>query len=148
MNFSILNPEIQAFISDNIGGEISKIALQKNPFPEIEWIEILNQIASKYKAKDKLPTFFATKNIIFPSKVSIEQTSSEKTAQYKSEMVSGENLIDLTGGFGVDAFYFAKKVKKVIHCEINEELSSIVKHNFKELKVENIECLWFHRTNH
>ena len=141
MNFSILNPEIQAFISDNIGGEISKIALQKNPFPEIEWIEILNQIASKYKAKDKLPTFFATKNIIFPSKVSIEQTSSEKTAQYKSEMVSGENLIDLTGGFGVDAFYFAKKVKKVIHCEINEELSSIVKHNFKELKVENIECL-------
>ena len=140
MNLEILNPEIQKFINDNIGVPISKLALQKNPFPIIEWISILNQIEAKTKAKAKLPNWFATKNIVFPSKISVEQTSSEKTASYKAGIVSGESLIDLTGGFGIDDYYFAKKLKKVAHCEINAELSNIVKHNFEQLKIENITC--------
>lgn len=140
MNLEILNPEIQEFINSNIGVSISKLALQKNPFPSVEWISILNQIAAKAKAKDKLPTWFSAQNIIYPSKISIEQTSSEITALHKSLIVSGKNLIDLTGGFGVDDYYFSKKIKNVAHCEINEELSSIVNHNFKQLHIENIKC--------
>ena len=140
MAFSILNTEIQRFINSRIGTDISKLALQKNPFPEFNWTDILNQIVSKTKAKDKLPTWFSTSEIIYPSKISVEQTSSEKTASYKSTLATGESLIDLTGGFGVDDYYFSKKIKKVIHCEINEELSEIVKHNFKKLKADNIEC--------
>ncbi|MEY3501870.1 MAG: hypothetical protein RL308_3543 [Bacteroidota bacterium] len=140
MDFSILNPEIQKFIDANIGAPVSNLALQKNPFPDTNWIEILNQIAAKTKAKDKLPTFFKTENIIYPSKISVEQTSSEKTAFYKSTLVNGENLIDLTGGFGVDDLYFSKVMKNVIHCEINEELSAIVKHNFETLKINTIQC--------
>ncbi len=140
MDLSILQPEIQAFIQQQIGNSISKLALQKNPFPETEWISILNQIEAKTKAKDKLPTWFKTNNIIYPSKISVEQTSSEKTALYKSSIVSGESLIDLTGGFGVDDYYFASKIKKVAHCEINPELSSIVKHNLNCLQVKNIDC--------
>ena len=140
MNLSILNSEIQEFINANIDQNISKLALQKNPFPEIEWISLLNQIEAKTKAKNKLPNWFNAKNIIYPSKISIEQTSSEKTAFYKTTIVSGENLIDLTGGFGIDDYYFAKKIKNVAHCEINPELSDIVKHNFKQLNVENITC--------
>ena len=141
MELSILNLEIQKFIDANIGVPVSNLALQKNPFPETNWIEILNQIAAKTKAKEKLPTFFETENIIYPNKISVEQTSSEKTALYKSTLVSGENLIDLTGGFGVDDLYFSKVMKNVIHCEINEELSSIVKHNFEALKINSIQCL-------
>lgn len=141
MDKSILNQEIQSFINKNINADISKLALQKNPFANNNWINILNQIAAKTKAKDKLPTYFTAENIIFPSKISVEQTSSEKTAQYKSEIVEGETLIDLTGGFGVDCFYFSKKLKKVIHCETNQELSKIAEHNFKQLKVENIKCI-------
>jgi hypothetical protein len=137
---NLLNVALQDFITENIGNDISKLALQKNPFPEIDWINILNQIAAKTKAKEKLPTFFETKNIIYPSKISVEQTSSEKTAFYKSSLVSGESLIDLTGGFGVDDFYFSKKTNQVIHCEINIDLSEIVKHNFETLKAENIQC--------
>ena len=140
MDLIILNPEIQAFINSNIGKSISKLALQKNPFPDVDWIRILNQIEAKSKAKDKLPNWFAAKNIIYPSKISIEQTSSEKTAQYKASIVSGESLIDLTGGFGVDDYYFAKKIKNVVHCEINLELSAVVKHNFKQLNIPNINC--------
>jgi hypothetical protein len=140
----LLNPlstaEIQCFINENIDKSISKLALQKNPFPEVEWISILNQIEAKTKAKDKLPSWFLTKKIIYPSKLSIEQTSSEKTASYKARIVSGESLIDLTGGFGVDDYYFAKKIKSVAHCEINPELSQIVNHNLEQLNIKNIVC--------
>jgi THUMP domain-like len=140
LDLSLLKPEIQTFININIGTTIAKLALQKNPFPETDWITILNQIEAKSKAKTKLPTWFATKNILFPSKISVEQTSSEKTAIYKSSIVSGTSLIDLSGGFGVDDYFFSKKVKKITHCEINPELSQIVKYNFQELKAKNISC--------
>jgi THUMP domain-like len=136
----LLKPEIQEFISKSVGNDISKMAFQKNPFPNIKWISVLNQISCKTKAKEKLPTFFKSENIIYPSKISIEQTSSEKTAKYKSEIVSGESLIDLTGGFGVDDLYFSYKINKIIHCEIDLELSQIVQHNFNQLKIENIQC--------
>ncbi|PIF30436.1 hypothetical protein CLU81_0862 [Flavobacterium sp. 9] len=140
MNTSILSQNIQDFITQNSGAPITKLALQKNPFPEVDWILILTQIEAKSKAKDKLPTWFATDNIIYPSKISVEQTSSEKTAAYKASLISGESLIDLTGGFGVDDYYFSKRFKNIAHCEINEDLSAIVKHNFEQLKVDNCVC--------
>lgn len=141
MDLAVINSEIQKFIISNIENDISKIALQKNPFTKVNWVDILNQINGKQKAKSKLPTWFTTQNILYPATISIEQTSSEKTAEYKSQLVSGEKLIDLTGGFGVDDYYFSKKLKQVIHCEINEELSQIVTHNFEQLKATNIQCI-------
>ena len=140
MNFDFLNFDVQNFINDQLDQNITKLALQKNPFPNIEWKTILGQIESKAKAKEKLPTWFSTPNIIYPPKISIEQTSSEITASFKSNLISGTNLIDLTGGFGVDDFYFAKKFQKIVHCEINPELSAITTHNFTQLKALNIEC--------
>ena len=140
MASEILRTEIQQFINANLSSDVTKLALKKNPFPEIDFAFILNQITAKSKSENKLPSWFQTENIIYPSKVSVEQTSSEKTALYKSELIAGEKLIDLTGGFGVDDYYFAKKIKLVVHCEINAELSEIVQHNFEQLKVQNIEC--------
>jgi hypothetical protein len=140
LDLNVLTRDIQQFINHNIDKNASKLALQKNPFPDVEWISILNQVEAKTKAKDKLPTWFSAKNIVYPSKISVEQTSSEKTASYKPSLISGECLIDLTGGFGVDDFYFAKKIKTVAHCEINPELSKIVQHNFEQLNVKNITC--------
>ena len=142
MDKSILSSAIQEFINSNIGTDVAKLALQKNKFPPADWTTILNQITAKQKVKNKLPTWFNTSNIYYPSKISVEQTSSEKTANYKSNLVSGEKLIDLTGGFGVDDFYFSKKVIQVTHCEINRELSEIVQHNFKQLETKNVECLY------
>jgi len=138
---TILKPEIQEFIINNCKTDLTKISLAKNPFPEIEFRQIINQIAAKQKAKDKLPIWFTTENIVYPEKISIEQTSSEITAYYKASLVNGTSLIDLTGGFGIDDYYFSKNVKNVVHCEINSELSEIVKHNFKQLQVNNIKCI-------
>lgn len=138
---ALLRPEVQAFIRAQNGAIIDKLALAKNPFPDIDWKIILNQIAARSKAEDKLPTWFASENIIWPEKISVEQTSSEITAAYKSRLVSGNHLIDLTGGFGVDDFYFAKNVGSVTHCEIQPELSKIAKHNFEILGARNISCM-------
>jgi len=137
---SLLQPEIQDFINKNLNEDSTKLALKKNPFPEVNYSVLINQIIAKKKAKDKLPTWFLSENIIYPEKISIEQTSSEITANYKASLVSGEKLIDCTGGFGIDDYYFSKHFKSVIHCELNSDLSQIVNHNFKNLKATNIEC--------
>ncbi len=137
----LLHPEIQTFITENLNVDSTKLALQKNPFPRINYTKIIHQIVAKKKAKNKLPTWFLTENIIYPEKISIEQTSSETTAKYKASLVSGKSLIDCTGGFGVDDYYFAKQFESVFHCEMNAELSEIVQHNFGILNVTNIECL-------
>lgn len=136
----LLNNEVQDFITQNIDNNVNKLALQKNVFTSIEYPEIINQIAAKQKAKEKLPTWFATKNIIYPSKISIEQTSSEKAAKYKASIIKGKKLIDLSGGFGIDDYYFSNSFEEVFHCEINDELSTIVKHNYTQLNKKNIEC--------
>jgi len=139
--FSLLQKDIQAFIKANAAADLVKLALQKNPFSNNDWRLIIEQIACLQKAKDKLPTWFATDDILYPSKISIEQTSSEKTAFYKSTLISGKTIIDLTGGFGVDDYYFSKRFESVVHCEMNEALSNIVKHNYQKLDVEN--CQFF-----
>lgn len=137
---ALLQPEIQEYIHEHTHDDVKKLALQKNPFPALPWTEILNQIAARQKAKDKLPTWFGTENIIYPSKVSVEQTSSETAAQYKANLASGESLIDLTGGFGIDDYYFSKAISQVTHCELNADLSAIASHNFTVLGVHNIQC--------
>lgn len=141
MQLSLLSAEIQEFINSSLQANISKLALSKNPFPELDWKEIINQIVSKNKSRHKLPTWFNTENIYYPASISIEQTSSEITAKYKSDLISGSSLIDLTGGFGVDDYYFSEKFKHVIHCEKNAALSEMVQHNYAVLKVNNITCL-------
>lgn len=141
MLLHLLQPEVQQFIIENTGRPATQLALQKNPFTGIEWPEIINQVAAREKAKDKLPTWFGTQNIIYPSKVSVEQTSSETAARYKSRLVSGESLIDLTGGFGIDDYYFSKQLREVVHCEMNRELSAIAAHNFRMLGADNIQTV-------
>ena len=137
----ILPSDLKEFINNNLKKDINNLALKKNPFPDYEWSWILNQIHAKQKAEKKLPTWFLNDDVIFPSTLSIEQTSSEILAKFKSELISGEKLIDLTGGFGVDDYYFAKRFKKVVHCEFQEDLSAIVQHNFRALNVDNIETI-------
>lgn len=139
MNASILNTEIQDFISENLNTDITSLLLKGTSFKDVDIKEIIEQIEAKRRCESKLPTWFHSKNIYFPNKLNIEQTSSEATAKYKSELISGDSIIDLTGGFGIDCYYFSKKFEKVIHCEINENLSKMVSHNYQQLSVNNVE---------
>src|SRR5690606_32423063 len=42
------------------------------------------------------------------------------------------------GGFSVDSCYMAQEAEIVVHCELNEGLSQIVKHNAEQLGVRNL----------
>ncbi|WP_313795040.1 class I SAM-dependent methyltransferase [Flagellimonas zhangzhouensis] len=116
------------------------VLLQKPIFDGISQKELAEQLEARKKCEDKLPTWFEHKNIYYPNKLNIEQTSSEQTALYKAQIIGGKSLIDLTGGFGVDSYFFASKMEQVWHCEINPELSEIAQHNFEILGRKNIQC--------
>ncbi|RUA18570.1 MAG: class I SAM-dependent methyltransferase [Flavobacteriia bacterium] len=141
MNKSLLHTGPQSFISENFNTDMMSVLLQKPLFEGVSQKELVAQLEAKKKSQDKLPTWFHSANIYYPNKLNIEQTSSEATAKYKAQIVSGKSLVDLTGGFGVDSYFFSRKMDSVVHCEINPELSEIAAHNFKVLGRENIQCI-------
>jgi len=139
LNKAILNIEIQEFINRNINSDITSILLKGTQFSNIQTKEIVAQIEAKKRCKTKLSSWFKAEKIYYPNKLNIEQTSSEITADYKAKIIEGNSIIDLTGGFGVDCYYFSKQFKNVIHCEIDKSLSEIADHNFEQLQVSNVE---------
>jgi hypothetical protein len=141
LNKDILNTENQNFINSNLDSDVVSILLNKTYFKSTEVKELVEQIEAKKKCKKKLPTWFNTQGIYYPNKLNIEQTSSEITSKYKSTLIRGNSLIDLTGGYGVDTYYFSKQFKQVTHCEINANLSEIVTHNFEILEANNIKSV-------
>lgn len=140
MNKLILNTGVQNFINENLSTDIVSVLLRKPTFDGISQKELTEQLEAKKKCKDKLPSWFNIPGIYYPNKLNIEQTSSEQTAVYKAKLVGGKILLDTTGGFGVDALFFSKKMINVIHCEIDPDLSKISAHNFDVLGQKNISC--------
>jgi hypothetical protein len=141
LNKQLTTQPVQNYIHDNLNADVHKIAMAKSPFPGITGKELANQIASKKKSFRKLPTWFNTELIYYPPLLSIEQCSSELTAAYKAGLAKGNTIIDLTGGYGVDSYYFSKRMQAVTHCEINEELSAIASYNGALLKEENVQFI-------
>jgi len=84
--------------------------------------------------------------INIPSSLNLEQCSSSATAKYKAEMICkrpGLHIADLTGGLGVDAFFFSKLSERVLYNERNQVLSEAVSENYKRLGVSNVEFCSF-----
>lgn len=138
-NTALLNIEVQDFIQ-NFEGDSSKLAFAGSPFENVSVQELIQQIESRRRTSKKLPLWYETRNILFPPKLNLEQTSSEITAKYKASLTNGETLADITGGFGIDSFYFSEKFSTVHHFEINSELSEIAKYNFEVFGKHNIKC--------
>lgn len=127
------------FIHTHKNKPLSEIALLLSKHTELDKHFILNQINGLQKAKTKLPTFYENENIIYPTGLSMEQCSSEQTGLFKSKLVQGKTAVDLTGGFGVDAYFFAKQFLEVSYVEQNTELFEIAQHNFQVLNTP-IQC--------
>ena len=138
LNFKLLENHVQRYINDHLQVNLAKMALKGTSFEGVQTSELITQIEAKLKCKKKLPTWYNSKQIIYANKLNIEQSSSEITANYKRNLIGGETLLDLTGGFGVDTYFFSKTLKHVTYCEVNKNLSEIVKHNLKILKASNI----------
>ncbi|MBB4805612.1 hypothetical protein HNP38_000884 [Chryseobacterium defluvii] len=95
--------------------------------------EIVQQIKGKQVAQKKFP-FLMKEGIIFPPQLNLEQSSSEQTAIYKSGILKGKNFVDLTSGFGIDAYYLSRNFEKTTLVEQNSALLEIVKHNWEVLE--------------
>lgn len=133
MDFSnLLSPEVQSFINQNIDSDINKILLKKSPFPNVTIQEIVQQIKGKKVAQRKFP-FLLNENIIFPPNLNLEQASSQSTAEYKAKDLKGKSFLDLTSGFGIDAYFLSQNFEEVTLVEQNLDLIKIVEHNWNTL---------------
>ena len=141
MNKLLLNTDVYNFLVENEHNSATNIILKGSPFKGITSQELAQQLVGYQKSKKKLPTWYASNEVLYPPSLNLEQTSSEETAKYKSNLVSGNVLVDGTGGFGIDSFYFSKKMQQVIHCDLNAELQELAKHNFNVLNAKNITSL-------
>jgi hypothetical protein len=139
LNHHLLHKDIQDFIR-NYTEDLTQLALVGSPFQHITVKELIQQIEGRRKIEKKLPAWFAKQGIYYPPKIHLEQTSSEASAKYKASLAKGESLADITGGFGIDSYYFSENFKKVDHFDHNGELSEIAAYNFKILGISNISC--------
>ncbi len=139
MNPAILSPTVQQFLSEHALAHPADIALRKSPFDTVSAQELAQQVESRQRMRRKLPLWHDTPGIYYPERLSVEQASSALAAAYKSGLVpTGARVMDMTGGFGVDAFFFAKRAETVIHWERNESLARIAEHNAAVLGARNI----------
>lgn len=132
MENKILHQDIQEYIHANLHTDLHSLLLKKSPFPEVSMQEIVQQIKGKQVAEKKFP-FLLNEGIIFPPQLNMEQSSSEKTAVYKSEILKGKKFIDLTSGFGIDAYYLSQNFEDITLVEQNTALLEIVEHNWNVL---------------
>lgn len=140
---SVLKKEIQDFIYSNEQLDENKLILSQRELKSVPTTLIAHQITGRRKAKYKLPTWYATPQIVYPPSLNLEQSSSEATAEYKKQFLLRHiskrvKAIDLTGGFGIDNFFFSKIFDHVDYVERNKELLAIAQHNHQQLGATNI----------
>lgn len=142
MNSLLLRAEVQEFLRSRVKQDPGALALRKSPFPGISPAELATQLDSRQRSKHKLPSWYHSEGIYYPKRLSIEQSSSEITAFHKASLLPPElQILDLTGGFGVDSFAFAQTARSVVYCERDTELAAIVGHNASVMGVQKLECV-------
>lgn len=126
------------FIRAHSRDDVRLLALQAPRYPNVDMPAAIVQIAGRQAAANKIPSWQSIEELWYPRHLSMEQCSSEITAQYKSTLADGETLADLTGGFGIDCAFMASRFRKVSYVERQEELCEIAKHNFPLLGLKHI----------
>lgn len=71
------------FVQEYREKDTRQLALQSARFPDVDMPYALDQIKGWQTARRKLPTWAACDGIVYPPHLSMEQCSSEPTAQYK-----------------------------------------------------------------
>lgn len=165
----------ETFISQHANDDVRSLALQKAKYPDVDMNYALDQIAGRQMARHKLPSWATIDGVVYPPHLSMEQCSSEFTANYKAQLVrdlvrSRKNslpidsllLVDLTAGFGVDFTMMAKALsedglssdEKMVCVERQENLCNILRHNLSIMEINQTEVIcgdgvgYLHGLNH
>lgn len=133
----------EEYISLHLNDDVRALALKKVPEGvHASWC--LQQIEGRQLAMRKLPQWAATEGIWYPVRLSMEQCSSESTAIYKRDIAqrltgnSRKNLIDLTGGLGVDFAYMAPLFECATYVEQQKSLCDNAEHNMTLLGINHV----------
>lgn len=143
---------LTAFVSEHIGDDTARLILNRAKWPEIDMDLAVNCIESRRKLRGKVQEWADCPGLVFPRKLSAEQCSSSATGVYKAEVaeeisrlasiarndVNPVRIADLTGGLGVDSWFFSQRAEAVLYCEMLPELCRAAEHNFRELGAGNI----------
>ena len=132
------------FVSSHISDDPVRLIMNRDRWPEIDMDMAVNSIESRRKLRDKVREWHDEPRLVFPLKLSAEQCSSSATGRYKADLasrISGKGswaIADLTGGLGVDSWFFSQKAERVLYNEMQEVLCRAAEHNFKVLEAGNI----------
>ena len=139
--------KLAKFVSEQLSSDITRLVMNKAKWPDIDMTLAVACIESRRKLKGKIQEWYDNPDLIFPLKVSAEQCSSSATAAYKAglaEKMACEDgsrewrLADLTGGLGVDSWFFSKKASQILYNEMQKTLCDAAAHNFDALGSGNI----------
>ena len=142
---TVLKEDVQDFIREHENADVQKLLLKQKLVcgAPAEWVA--QQITGRRRIKIKLPTWYNTMGIVYPLSVHLEQSSSEATAKFKLNIIRqlhpNQGIVcgvDLTGGFGVDAYFLSKGFRQFDYVEPNKELLEIVRNNHRQLGATNI----------
>ena len=122
--------KIAAFVQEHLKDDTARLILNKAKWPGINIDLAVSCIESRSKLKNKVQDWYDNPELVFPVRLSAEQCSSSATGHYKAALAGriakAENqedrrwkLADLTGGLGVDSWFFSMKADKVLYNEIS-----------------------------
>ena len=136
--------DIAGFVQEHICDDTARLILNRSKWPEIDMDLAVASIECRRKLKNKVQEWHDHPGLVFPVRLSAEQCSSSATAKYKAELAasiagSQMRLADLTGGLGVDSWFFSKYASHVLYNDMQETLCKAAKYNFKELDAKNID---------
>ena len=135
--------DIAGFVQEHICDDTARLILNRSKWPGIDMDLAVASIECRRKLKNKVQEWHDHPGLVFPVRLSAEQCSSSATAKYKAELAasiagSQMRLADLTGGLGVDSWFFSKYASHVLYNDMQETLCKAAKYNFKELDAKNI----------
>ena len=137
-----MTPALMAFIQAHLSDDPDRLLLSASRYPEIDMPFVVAQITARRQIKEKLPTWYQQEQLLFPAKIAAEQCSSEQTALYKQQSVTEEDtLCDLTGGLGIDSYYFSRRVKQVYYIERFPSYCEVARANMATLGARNVAVL-------
>lgn len=137
-----LTDEMKCFVKAHANDDVVSLLFRKDKYPRIDMTFAVEQILCRRYIKGKIPSWYGNEDLMFPSKISVEQASSEVTARYKQRLIpEGCTLCDLTGGLGVDSFFFSRRAARVIYIERYPGYCQSARLNFPVLGADNIEVI-------
>lgn len=130
----LLLSEVREAIERNIERDAASVALDRS-VPHAS--AVATQVKYLQRARRKLPSLYAVRAIIPPR--AFEQSSSEESAERKP--LSGDSVLDLTCGLGIDTMALAKNFRRVVSLERDEILADVVRHNLRLMGIDNVEVI-------